>query len=261
MIAITRAVPPTIAQGERTHLAREPIDLALARAQHRAYEEALITCGCSIVRLDALPQYPDSVFVEDTAIVLDDVAVLARPGAASRRGEVAAIEDALSRWLPLVRVQPDATLDAGDVLRLDRTLWVGRSRRTDAEAIRQLARLVAPFGYDVRGATMRDALHLKTAVTQVGERQLLVNPAWVDAAQFGDVEIIPVDPLEPFAANALMVGNRVIHSTAFPRTQDRLGARGIDIAGVDASELARAEGGVTCCSLLIRGKELVVSSE
>lgn len=251
MIAITREVPRSISECQLTHLARAPVDLARARAQHAEYEDALRACGCEVVRLPELVDYPDSVFVEDVALVLDEGAVMTWPGAVTRQGEVSPMASTLKRHRTLRSLTAPGTLDGGDVLCLDRTIWVGRSARSNAEGIAQLAALVAPWDYTVRAAAMRDALHLKTAVTAVAEGALLVNPEWVDATQFPGFAIIAVDPSEPFAANAVLVNGRVIHSVAFPRTQARLRAVGIDVVGVDASELAKAEGGVTCCSLLL----------
>lgn len=253
MIAITREVPASIAECQLTHVTREPIDVARARAQHHEYEDALRACGCEVVRLPELEAFPDSVFVEDVALVLDEVAVMTRPGATSRQGEVAPMARVLERYRPLRSLVAPATLDGGDVLRLGRTIWVGRSSRTNAAGITQLGELVADFGYTVRAAAMQDALHLKSAVTAVADDTLLVNPAWVDASQFEGYTMIEVDPSEGFAANAVLVNGRVVHSTSFPRTQARLVAAGIDVVPVDASELAKAEGGVTCCALLLDG--------
>ncbi|GMV09622.1 MAG: N(G),N(G)-dimethylarginine dimethylaminohydrolase [Gemmatimonadota bacterium] len=248
--AITRPVSRSIAQCELTHVARTPIDLEIARRQHAEYEAALESLGVLIVRLPELPDHPDAVFVEDTALVLDEVAVLTRPGAESRRGEVDAMAEALAPFRRTVRITGEATLDGGDVLRLGRTLYVGRSRRTTAEGVAALGALVAPYGYEVREVPVRGALHLKSAATQVGPEWILVNPEWVDAAHFEGYDALTVDAGEPFAANAVLVNGAVVHSTAFPRTQAMLRAHGIRVVGVDASELAKAEGGVTCCSLL-----------
>ena len=248
--AITRPVSRSIAQCELTHVTRTPIDLEVARRQHAEYEAALESLGVRIVRLPELPDYPDAVFVEDTALVLDEVAVLTRPGAESRRGEVDAMAEALAPFRRTVRITGEATLDGGDVLRLGRTLYVGRSRRTSAEGVAALGALVAPYGYAVCEVPVRGALHLKSAATQVGPEWILVNPEWVDAAHFEGYDALTVDAGEPFAANAVLVNGAVVHSTAFPRTQAMLRAHGIRVVGVDASELAKAEGGVTCCSLL-----------
>ncbi len=251
MLAITRAVSRRIAECELTHVDRTPIDLGVARAQHAAYEAALEACGCRVQQLAEEPLLADSVFVEDAAIVLDEVAVLMRPGAPSRRPEVETVAEALTPWRELRAIEAPGTIDGGDVLRLGRVVWVGLSSRTTADGASQLRDLLAPFGYDVRTASVAGALHLKTAVTQVAGDTLLVNRRWIDPSVFGPFEHVVVDPAEPFAANAVLVNDRVIHSTQFPRTQERLRERGIAVVGVDASELAKAEGGVTCCSLLV----------
>jgi len=159
----------------------------------------------------------------------------------------------LRRYRPVARLGPPGTLDGGDVLRVDRTLHVGQSSRTDAEGTAQLARLLEPLGYTVRPVEVGGCLHLKTAVTSVAENTLLINPAWVRPEVFRGKHVIEVDPTEPFAANALRVGDALVYSWAFPRTRRRLEASGIEPRLVDATELAKAEGGVTCCSLLFSG--------
>ena len=250
LIAITRGVSLSIGRCELTHLPREPIDLERARAQHRRYEEALASLGCEIHRLPAEPTMPDSVFVEDTAVVLDELAIITRPGAASRRPETAAVAEALRPYRRLFRIEPPGTLDGGDVLRIGKMVFVGLSRRTDRAGIEQLRDLLDPFGYAVKGVRVKGCLHLKSAVTQVAEETLLINPAWVNAGAFGAMELIEVDPSEPFAANALLVGETAVYPAAYPRTVERLGAHGIRVRIIDISELAKAEGGVTCCSLI-----------
>lgn len=250
IVALAREVSRSIAQCELTHVARTPIDLDTAREQHASYLTALESVGVRVVRLPELQEYPDAVFVEDTVLALDEVAVLTRPGAESRRGEVEAMAEAIAPFRPVVRLEAPATLDGGDVLRLGRTLYVGRTARTSEAGIVALRERVAPFGYGVCEVAVAGALHLKTAVTQVAPDRILVNPSWVDADAFLGYDAWPVDPSEPFAANAVLVNGAVIHSVAFPRTQELLRARGIRVVGVDASELAKAEGGVTCCSVL-----------
>ncbi len=256
LAAITRAVSRRIAECELTHVSRTPINLDTARAQHAEYERALDQLGVRVIALPELPDLPDSVFVEDAALVLDEVAILTRPGAASRRPEVDAMADALAPFRPLRRIEGPATLDGGDVLRLGRTLYVGRTTRTTAEGIAALRALVTTFGYEVREVQVAGALHLKTAVTQVSPDWILVNPDWVDATHFDGYDALTIDPGEPFAANAVMANGALIHSTAFPRTQAMLRAHGLRVVGVDATELAKAEGGVTCCSLLFDVLEL-----
>ena len=249
-IAITRAVSRALENCELTHLERRTIDLDLARRQHAAYQQALRDAGCEVLALEDLREFADSVFVEDTVVVLDSVAVLTRPGAASRQGEVESMSAALAPFRERLAIQAPATLDGGDVLRLDRVIHVGASARSNAEGIEQLRQLVAPFGYRVEAVPMDGCLHLKTAVTQVAQDCLLINPAWVDARRFPDYRILTVHPDEPFAANAVWVGERVLYSASFPRTAQLLRDAGIDVHLVDMSETEKAEGGVTCCSVI-----------
>jgi dimethylargininase len=251
LLALTREVPESLARCELTHLARTPIDLARARAQHAAYERALADAGCEVVRLRSLPAHPDSVFVEDCAVVLPELAVLARPGAASRRGEVESAARELAAHRALARIEPPGTLDGGDVLALGRTLYAGLTQRTNAEGVRQLRALAAPYGYALEAVPVRGALHLKTALTQADEHTLVASPDWVDVARFPAWEIVRVDPREPFAANVLRAGGATLCAAAFPRTNERLAARGVHVVPIAADELAKAEGGVTCGVLLL----------
>jgi dimethylargininase len=251
LLALTRAVPPCIVRCELTHLARAPIDVERAAAQHGAYEQALSRLGCTVTRLPDEPDYPDSVFVEDTAVVLDAIAVLARPGAESRRGETDSVAATLRSYRPLACIRAPGTLDGGDVLRVARRVYVGLSGRTNADGVRQLADLLAPHGYRVDGIDVGGCLHLKSAVTAVADDVLLVNPRWVDVSRFRDFRRIEVHPEEPAAANALRVGETVVCAAAAPRTRERLERAGFAVESVDVSELAKAEAGVTCCSLIL----------
>ena len=251
-IALTREVSRGMEHCELSYLARSEIDLRLARAQHRAYEEALAALGCQVRRLPELPEQPDSVFVEDTAVVLDEVAVITRPGAESRRPEITAMSAVLKEYRTLVTLAAPATLDGGDVLHIGRTLYVGLTARSNAEGAKQLAGAVAPFGYRVITVEPKGCLHLKTAVTLVAPGLLLINPAWVDRRLFEDMDWVAVDPVEPHGANAVLVDQRVIYPKSFPRTRERLLGRGLELLTVDMSETEKAEGGVTCCSLLFQ---------
>ena len=250
--ALTREVPPTIVNCELTHLAREPIDFALAVQQHRQYERVLTELGCTIQRLPPLPDLPDSVFVEDTAVVLPEMTVITRPGAESRRPEVKSVADTMSQYRELAFIESPGTLDGGDVLAVGRIIYVGESSRTNADGIRQLARLTSPHGYTVCTLTTSRCLHLKSAVTQVAEDAILLNPDWVDASAFGEMQRIDVHPGEMFAANALWIGGSVIYPSGFDETRARLEKAGIRVCAVETSELQKAEGGVTCCSLIVR---------
>ena len=246
MIAITRDVSPSIARAELTHLDRVPIDYERARAQHEVYRALLQSLGCHVISLPASVAYPDCVFIEDTAVVLDDMAVITRPGAESRRGEVAVVEDTLAGYRPLVRIEAPATLDGGDVLVLRDRIYVGSSSRTNDAAVSQLRSLT---GREVVRVDVHGALHLKTAVTRVADDTLLINREWVDVAPFAEWKLI--DAVEPFGANAVRIGDVLIYPAAFTETRARLEAHGLDVRTVDADELAKAEGGVTCCSLLL----------
>ena len=250
-VAITRAVSAGLAACELTYQARVPIDVGVARAQHRAYEQALEAAGCRLERLDADAEMPDSVFVEDMAVVFDELAILTRPGAESRRREMPAIAEALAPYRQLKKIEPPGTVDGGDVLVAGRHVFVGRSTRTNASAARQIRDILAPFGYTVVETRVRDCLHLKSAVTAIDADRLLVNPAWIDAAAFAGLTLLEVAAEEPSAANVLRLADRLIVSESFPRTADRLAALGLRVEQVAASELAKAEGAVTCCSLIV----------
>jgi len=250
-IAITRGVSASIARCELTHLERTPIDLELARAQHLEYERTLGRLGCDVRRLPTSEDWPDGVFVEDAAVVLDEVAVVTRPGAASRRGETAAVADVLSTYRRLAYIVAPGTLDGGDVLTVGRSIFVGLSSRTNSEGIEQMRRAVEPFGYTVSTATVEGCLHLKSAATAVDDATLLVNRRWIVDREFGSLELVDVDPDEPMAANVARVGPNLLYPSAFPRTRERLERRGFAPAIVDVSELAKAEGAVTCCSLIL----------
>lgn len=251
MLAFTREISPAIADCELTHLARTPIDLTRARREHGEYEDALRRAGCRVERLPAGDDLPDSVFIEDTAVVLDELAVIARPGAPSRRREVDEVRAALRRHRPLAEIVAPGTLDGGDVLRIGRRLLVGDGPRTNEGGRTQLAALVAPHGYTVETVAFDGCLHLKTAVTLVGPDLVVCNPAWVDRRALGLTRVIEADPSEPFAANALLVGGIVLHPAEFPLTGERLRRAGLNVVAVAAGELARAEGGLTCGSLLV----------
>jgi dimethylargininase len=250
LLALTRAVPQSIGECALTHLPRESIDPARAREQHLAYEECLRELGCIVQQVVPMPALADSVFVEDAAVVLPEIAVITRPGAPSRRAELESVAGALGEHRPLVYVEAPATLDGGDVLHMGSRVYVGQSARTNAEGARQLASLLAPFGYEVRTVNVSGCLHLKTGVSEVATRTVLINPDWVQAAAFRDLEKVAVHPAEPFAANALRIGSSVIHAAAHTATRQILENLGIDVRPVEADELAKAEAGVTCCSII-----------
>jgi len=250
LIALTREISPAITQCELTHLPRAPVDVDVARAQHRAYEQCLAEAGCAVVRLGAGPEMADSVFVEDVAVVFDEVAIVTRPGAPSRRRETPAVAEALARYRGLQHIEAPATADGGDVLVVGRKVFVGGSSRTNAAAIDQIRRFLGPYGYTVVGVGVSGCLHLKSAVTRVADDRLLINRNWISIEPFSTYDLIDVHPDEPNGANALRVGGEVVYATSFPRTRERLVQSGLCLRSVDVSEIAKAEGALTCCSLV-----------
>lgn len=250
-VAITRDISPRFNECEITHIDRTPIDVDVARTQHREYVLALKALGCTVLELPAEPELPDSVFVEDTAFILPELAVITRPGADSRKPEVESIVQALTPLTRFVRVHEPATVDGGDVLVLGKNIYVGLSTRSNQTAIDQLNEMLGDYGYTVTGIQLHDCLHLKSAVTRVNDNTLLINENWVDTHHFANYTWIEVDPAEPFAANCLPIGDTIIFPTAFSKTSTTLEQAGFKVLKVDVSELAKAEGAVTCCSLII----------
>ena len=248
--ALTRDVSPSLADCELSFLEREPIDFGRAVAQHRAYCDALASVGVDVVRLPADEAFPDCCFVEDTAVVVDEVAVMASMGAASRRGELGAVERALAPNRPIARLTLPARLDGGDVLVVGRRVFVGRSARTDAAGAEALAAALRPYGYRVTPVAVTGCLHLKSAVTALDAETLLVNRAWIDTSPFAEFDLVDVDAAEPSAANVLAVAGRIRAHGGFVRTTARLADRGYELLAVDVSEFLKAEAGVTCKSIV-----------
>ncbi len=255
LTAITRAVSPAIVKCELSFIDRKTIDLAAAQEQHHAYEKLLGKLGARVISLPAEPDLPDSMFVEDPAIVLDELAVILPLGTETRRREAPSLAEALSKFRKLEYVSLPGTLEGGDVLRIGGKLFVGLTRRSNAEGIRQLAAILAPHNYEVITVPVNGCLHLKSAVTHLGRNTLLANRAWFDAAPFAGHEWIGVDPAEPHAANALALAGTVIFPASFPRTRARIEARGFHVTPLDISELQKAESGLTCSSLLFENTD------
>ena len=254
LTAITRAVSPAIVHCELSFINRQPIDLATAQQQHHAYEKLLGKLGARVISLRAEPDLPDSMFVEDPAIVLDELAVILPLGTETRRREAQSLAHALARFRKLEYVSIPGTLEGGDVLRIGRKLFVGLTKRSNAEGIGQLAAILAPYDYEVIAVPVTGCLHLKSAVTHLGGNALLANRTWFDAAPLAGHEWIDVDPAEPHAANALALGGTIIFPASFPRTRARIEARGLSVTSIDISELQKAESGLTCSSLLFAAK-------
>jgi dimethylargininase len=250
LTAITRAVSPAIIHCELSFIDRKPIDLATAQEQHHAYEKLLGKLGARVISLPAEPDLPDSMFVEDPAIVLDELAVILPLGTETRRREAQSLAQALARFRKVEYVSLPGTLEGGDVLRVGRKLFVGLTARSNAEGIRQLAAVLARHNYEVIAVPVTGCLHLKSAVTHLGRNTLLANRAWFDATPFAGHDWIEVDPAEPHAANALALADTIIFPASFPRTRACIEARRFHVTPLDISELQKAESGLTCSSLL-----------
>jgi len=261
LIAITRQVSPSINRCELTFHAKTPIDVTKAVRQHEAYEECLRQLGVQVISLPPEPDLPDAVFVEDAAIVVDEVAVIPIMGAASRRPETESLARVLSAYRQLHFMQPPATLDGGDVMRIGRRFFVGASKRTNAEGITQLRAFLSPFDYSVTAVEVRRCLHLKSGCSYIGRNAILVNRDMVDVTPLTEFELIDVPPSEPYASNALVIEAMnegmnepvVIVPLAFPQTIALLEARGFIVKALDVSEFQKAEGGVTCKSIIFKG--------
>jgi len=248
--AITRAVGASLADCLLTFRDREPIDLAKARMQHLAYDEALRRAGAEVEVLPPDDELPDSVFVEDAAVVFDEAAAMTRPGTPIRAREVPAIEAALARYRELQRIVAPGTLEGGDVLRVGREFYVGITSRTNREGFEQFASIVRGFGYRAIPVGVTGCLHLKSAVTTLDEETLLLNPSWIDAGALPRIRRLVVPAEEESGANALVV-NAVVHLSAqWPRTREMVEKAGFRVTTLDISEFEKAEGALTCSSLI-----------
>jgi dimethylargininase len=250
LTAIVREVSSSINDCELSFHTRQRIDVARAMAQHESYQDCLVALGVRIVSLPAEPELPDAVFVEDPAIVVDEVAIISNLGAPSRRPEAGSLANALLRYRPLRFLADPATLDGGDVLRIDRSVFVGLSRRTNRDGIDQLGDRLGSYDYQVQPVEVRGCLHLKSACSYIGNGTILVNRSWIDAEPFFGFELLDVPEEESAAANALLVNDVVIIPASFPKTRALLEKRGFRVRTIDVSELQKAEAGVTCTSLI-----------
>jgi dimethylargininase len=250
--ALVRAPSSRLAEGIVTHIRRTPVDIALARAQHAAYVSALAVSGWQIQQVPAAEDCPDSVFVEDTVVVCEDLAVLARPGAAARRGEVAGVASMTGRLgLRTAAIQEPGSLEGGDVLQAGDAVYVGRGGRTNGAGIRQLRELLAPLGRRVIAVPLRNVLHLKSAVTALPDGTFLLLPQLVPAGLFPAVR--PVD--EEAGCHVVPLGaDRVLIAASAPRTAELLDDLGFTPVVVDIGEFEKLEGCVTCLSVLLHGR-------
>ncbi len=244
LIALTNAVSPGLVDLYGS------VDYPLALRQHEEYCRALEECGAAVERLALNASYPNGCFVEDTAIVVDELAVVTAMGAAGRRGEPAAIERVLARYRDTARVSPPATIEGGDVLRVGKRFFVGVSARTNRRGAEELAGILRPLGYSVTAAEVRGGLHLKSACTALDEETLLVNPRWVGLDPFEGFRLLSVPKEEGEAANTLRVGETLFLQAGFPRTMAMVRERYAGTRVLDISEFIKAEAGLTCLSLV-----------
>ena len=250
LVAITNVPSPLLHLGVRTFAEDAALDHEVALREHEGYRAALERCGCRVILLEVNSEHPDSVFVEDTALVLDEVAIMMSPGAPSRRDEPRAIEPALRDFRPILRIDPPAMIDGGDIVRCGRRLYVGQSQRTNEAGIAALGALVARYGYDVVGIPVFGCLHLKSGCSALPDGRFLVNPNWIDVSPLPSDQLVPVPADEEWAGDVLVIGERIIVSDAFPEACDLLSGLGWEVVPVSVSEFAKVEGGVTCLSLV-----------
>jgi len=251
MLALTHVPSPRINNAERTYVARSVIDYDRALQQHAEYCQILRRCGLAVRMLDVNRDMPDCVFIEDTAIVLDEVAVLASMGVESRRAEPAGIEPVLKEYRPVHRLEPGATLEGGDVLQVGQTLLVGLSARTNSAGVTALEALVRRLNYRVVPVAVRQCLHLKSACTALPDGTLLVNPASLEMQVLRGFDFVAVPQEEPLAADTLPISRRVCVPAENVRTAELIRQRGFEVETVDLSEFGKADGGITCLSILV----------
>lgn len=250
-IYLTRRPACSFVNCEVRQVPREDIDLHLAFQQHEAYCQALRQLGSAVDVLPPEEAFPDSVFIEDNALILNELAVMMSMGMSSRQGEPALLSPVLGRHRRLARISPPATIEGGDVLRMGNRLYVGVSSRTNREGVEALRAIVEPLGYAVTPVSIRGCLHLKTACTLLDDETLLVNPAWLDSDVLESFRLLRVPVEEPFGANVLRLPGGVLVQVSCPLTRDLIEAQGYDTACVELSEFSKADAGLTCLSLLI----------
>jgi dimethylargininase len=250
MTAITRKASSSLANCELSFIERKPIEMEKARTQHHAYEALLEKLGAKVISLPEERDLPDSMFVEDPAIVLDEVAIICPLGTETRRKEAPSLAAALEPFRKLAYVKLPGMLEGGDVLRVGKKIYAGLTERSNPEGIRQLAVIAEHHGYELTAVPATGCLHLKSAVTYLGRNTLLGNRAWFQWKRFAGFDWVDVDPTEPHAGNALGIGETIIFPASFPKTRARIEEKGFHVESLDISELQKAESGLTCSSLL-----------
>lgn len=252
-MALVRAVSSRVDQAELTFVDRVPVDLKRAVAQHQRYVDLLAELGHQVVHVAPADELPDGTFLEDTAVVVEDLAILTRPGAASRRGELETVRAVLAKLgVRMAAVRPPGTVDGGDVLQIGRSVLVGLSSRTNHDGLLQLGSLVAPLGRTVVPVPVQGCLHLKTGATALPDGTALVNPAVLEHWRFADAGIPVLTVPEPAGANVLLSGDRVILAASAPNTAALIQQRRYEVRTIDIGELEKLEAGLTCLSVFLR---------
>ncbi|MFN2125364.1 MAG: dimethylarginine dimethylaminohydrolase family protein [Candidatus Promineifilaceae bacterium] len=247
-MAIVRMPSPTLADGLTTSgLGRA--DYTLFLTQHLSYTAVLRSLGLKILKLPSLPEFPDAHFIEDVAVITPEVAVITRPGAPERLGEIEHIRDVLRDLRPLAEIEEPGTLDGGDVMRIEQTVYVGISGRTNQAGAEQLAAILAPYDYETHIVPLAEGLHLKSSVNYIGRNTLLLTEAWYSHPLFAEFDKIIVPAEEAYTANTLLVKNRLLMPMGFPETQALLREAGFEILEIDATEMQKLDGGMSCMSL------------
>ncbi|UCF19343.1 MAG: dimethylargininase [Gemmatimonadota bacterium] len=249
--ALVRDVPDSFDRAIRPDKSSAPIDVSLAQGQHRHYCSVLEELRLDLIRVPSDRAYPDCCFVEDTAVVVGDKAVIATMGAATRRGESAAVEEALRQYKSLHRLPDPATLDGGDVLLIGDRIFVGLSSRTSAHAVEALRTVLSPDGYLVFPVAVRQALHLKSVCTYLGDEVIVCLPGEFDEAPFARYRRIRVPAEEGHAANCLSVNDLVLMPAGAPKTRALVEKAGFATAEIEISELRKAGAGLTCSSIIL----------
>ena len=252
-IAIVREVSNSYSECLLQYQQRRPIDVGLAKVQHRAYVDALTGLGLRVVVLPADHRFQDACFVEDAAVVLDEIAVITRMGAERRNGEQQAVARCLAQWRELVHMEPPAQLEGGDVLRVGKFLFVGESSRTTREGIEFLKEVAGNRGYQVIAVPVHGALHLKTVVTAVAPTTIIAAPSMLPELKpyLPGFSIIEVPEEDAAAANVLSRGKAVLLSEGHPTVAAQLARLGLTVTELDISEFRKGEGGLTCLSIII----------
>lgn len=252
-LALVRDVPDSFASAVTGTPPNPPLSAALAREQHTAYVAALEMGGYGIERVETDEAHPDCLFVEDVAVVVGEHALVTRPGHASRRGEVDAVADVLDRHVRLHRVQAPATIDGGDVLVIGRRVFVGLSTRTNVQGIKALAAIAEPQGYSVTPVPVGSVLHLKSGLSAVDDETVLWHPRACERDRLSRLRVVEVPGDDPEAANVVRLADgRILVGSHHTATAQVVEGLGVEVVSVDVSEIARADGGLTCMSIRLR---------